>query len=96
MAQNPPRNRKKLYNEDVEKAARKKQAVKDELFDVVDDFDRLEAESAAFDRAEKQGKDVKARKSGFTPDRPSMMNEKGEIIQDIVDIPEEKPADVPW
>ena len=95
MAQNPPRNRKKLYNEDMEKVARKKQAVEKELFDVVDDFDRLEAESAAFDKAEKQGKATRARKGGFTPDRPSMMNEKGEIIQDIVDIPEEKPADVP-
>ena len=93
--QNLPRNHKKLYNEDMEKAARKKQDVEDELFDVADDFDRLEAESASFDRAEKQGKATRARKSGFTPDRPSMMNEKGEIIQDVIDIPEEKPADVP-
>ena len=95
MVQNPPRNRKKLYNEDMEKVAQKKQAVENELFDVVDDFDRLEAGSAAFDKTEKQGKGTRTRKGGFAPDRPSMMNEKGEIIQDIVDIPEEKPADAP-
>lgn len=93
--QNPPRKRKKLYNEEVEKAAEKIQAAKDELFDEFDDFDRLEAESAAFEKAEKEGKASKPRRSSFAPDRPSMMNEKGEIIEDIVDIPEEKPADVP-
>jgi len=93
-AQNPPRRRKKLYNEDIEKIEQRKQAVKDELFDSFDDFDRLEAESVAFDKAEKQAKTTRTRKS-FAPDRPSMMNEKGEIIEDIVDIPAEKPADVP-
>ena len=66
MAQNPPRKRKKLYNEDIQKIDQKKQAVKDELFDSFDDFDRLEAESAAFDKAfdkaEKQGKTANARK----------------------------------
>ncbi len=92
VTQNPPRKRKKLYNEDIQKAEQKKQAVKDELFDCFDDFDRLEAQSAAF---EKQGKATKARKNSFAPDRPSMMNEKGEIIEDIIDIPEEKPAEVP-
>ena len=90
-AQNPPRRRKKLYNEDVEKAARKQQEAGDALFDGFDDFDRLEAESAAFDKAERAGK--KARRSSFAPDRPSMMNERGEIIEDIVDIPGEKPAE---
>ena len=101
MAQNPPRRRKKLYNEDIQKEELKKQAVKDELFDGFDDFDRLEAESAAFDKAEsmvpekaeKQDNATKARKRSFAPDRPSMMNEKGEIIEDIIDIPEEKPAE---
>ena len=93
VAQNPPRKRKKLYNEDVRKAEQKKQAVRDELFDSFDDFDRLEAESAAFDKAVKQDKPTRARKSGFAPDRPSMMNEKGEIIEDIIDIPEEKPPE---
>ena len=90
IAQNPPRRRKKLYNEDIQKAEQKKQAVKDELFDSFDDFDRLEAESAALDMTEKQDKPTKARRSSFTPDRPSMMNEKGEIIEDIIDIPERK------
>jgi len=97
MAQNPPRKRKKLYNEDMEKAVQRQQEVKDELFDSFDDFDRLEAESEAFDKAEKQAKKTKTRKS-FAPDRPSMMNEKGEIIEDIIDIPDapaEKPEDVP-
>ena len=102
-AQNPPRRRKKLYNEDVQKTEQKKQAVKDELFDCFDDFDRLEAESVAFDKAESaaldnaemQGKATKTRKRSFAPDRPSMMNEKGEIIEDIIDIPEEKPAQAP-
>jgi len=100
-AQNPARRRKKLYNEDIRKSEQKKQAVKDELFDSFDDFDRLEAESAAFDKAEsmasdkteKQGKAINARKRSFAPDRPSMMNEKGEIIEDIIDIPEEKPLE---
>ena len=95
VAQNPSRKRKKLYNEDIQKAEQKKQAVTDELFDSFDDFDRLEAESAAFEKAEKQGKLTKTRKSSFTPDRPSMMNEKGEIIEDIIDIPEEKPVKAP-
>ncbi len=93
MAQNPPRKRKKLYNEDMEKAARKQQEVKDELFDSFDDFDRLEAESAAFDKTAKQAKATRTRKSSFAPDRPSMMNEKGEIIEDIIDIPEDIPTE---
>ena len=103
VPQNPPRKRKKLYNEEFQKEEQKKQAVKDELFDSFDDLDRLEAESAAldkaegmaFDKAEKQGKAANARKRSFAPDRPSMMNEKGEIIEDIIDIPEEKPTEQP-
>ena len=93
MAQNPPRKRKKLYNEDMEKVARKQQEVKDELFDSFDDFDRLEAESEAFDKASKQTKATRSRKNSFAPDRPSMMNEKGEIIEDIIDIPEAIPTE---
>jgi len=92
VSQNPPRKRKKLYNEDVQKIEQQKQAVKDELFDSIDDFDRLEEQSAAFDKAEKQTRTARPRKS-FAPDRPSMMNEKGEIIEDIIDIPEEKSAE---
>ena len=43
---------------------------KDELFDDFDDFDRLEAESNAYE--EVRGTAKKARKP-FTPDRPSML-----------------------
>lgn len=67
-AANPPRSRKKLYNEDVEKTAQA--AGKDALFDGFDDFDRLEAESAALDKLEKA---EKGRLKRFEPDRPSVM-----------------------
>ncbi len=92
LIQNPPRKRKKLYNEDVDKAAAKK-ATQDELFDEFDDFDRLEAESAAFDLAEQEkAKPARAKRSSFKPDRPSVLDENGKLLDVIAD---EKPADVP-
>ncbi|MBQ8109488.1 MAG: DNA translocase FtsK, partial [Clostridia bacterium] len=95
-SQPAPRKRKKLYIENVEKAP-EQAPQKDELFDI-DDFDRLEAESAAFDKAERSEK--RARKS-FQPDRPSMLREGSAEILDIPDAPpeeippEETPAEVP-
>ena len=107
-AANPPRRRKKLYNEEVEPAAEK-----DALFDGFDDFDRLEAESAALDKLEKDGK---ARRKGFEPDRPASLKaeavkkpEKARkksfeidrpaslktVSEGIVDIPDASPEDIP-
>ena len=79
-----PKKRKKLYNEVMEEAPEKK----DELFDDFDDFDRLEAESNAYE--EVRGTAKKARKP-FTPDRPSMLKRDVEIV----DIPDAAPEDVP-
>ena len=62
-----PRRGKKLYDEALEKPAQA--AEKDALFDI-DDFDRLEAEAAAFDAAQKPEKPAR---KGFKPDRPSGM-----------------------
>ena len=108
MAANPPRRRKKLYNEEVEPAAEK-----DSLFDGFDDFDRLEAESAALDKLEKDGK---ARRKGFEPDRPAALKADAEpkpekarrkgfeidrpssmraVSEGIVDIPDAPPEDIP-
>ena len=87
-----PRRRKKLYNETVQNSAQQK-PVRDELFDSFDDFDRLEAESAAFDAAEKAGKVApKGKRSNFKPDRPSVMQEDGSFIEDI---PEDIPGEIP-
>jgi len=79
IAQSTPRRKKKLYNEDMAKTV--KQPAGDELFDSFDDFDRLEAESAAFDQAEKQAKPAKARKNAFKPDRPSILKEEAAVIE---------------
>ena len=108
MAENPPRRRKKLYNEEVEPAAEK-----DALFDGFDDFDRLEAESAALDKLDKDGK---ARRKGFEPDRPAALKTDAEpkpeksrrkgfeidrpssmraVSEGIVDIPDAPPEDIP-
>ena len=107
-AANPPRRRKKLYNEEIEPAAGK-----DALFDGFDDFDRLEAESAALDKLEKNGK---ACRKGFEPDRPASLKaeavkkpEKARkksfeidrpaslktVSEGIVDIPDAPPEDIP-
>ena len=83
-----PRKRKKLYNEDMDKAMPAAQeAAKDPLFDAFDDFDRLEAESAALDKIQKA---PKARK-GFEIDRPSSMKAERAEIVDIPDAQFEKP-----
>ncbi len=87
-----PRKRKKLYIENVEQAP-EQAPPKDALFDGFDDFDRLEAESAARDRAEKASfeKADKASRRSFKPDRPSMLREDA----GIVDIPDAMPEDIP-
>jgi len=84
-AQAAPRKRKKLYIENVDNAP-VQAAQEDALFD---EFDRLEAESAAFDKAEKE---EKAPRRSFTPDRPSMLRKDR---QEIVDIPGEIPQTTP-
>ncbi len=91
-----PRKRKKLYIEDVENAP-EQTPPKDALFDGFDDFDRLEAESAALDRAEKASfeKADRASRRSFKPDRPSMLREDAGIV-DIPDaLPEDIPQDIP-
>lgn len=67
--------RGRLYREDVGKAK------KDDLFDGFDDFDRLEAESEAYDAAQKGGKARRA----FTPDRPTAMKSRDGRIEDVVE-----------
>ena len=76
--QDRPVRRKKLYNEDINKT-KAVVPLRDELFDSFDDFDRLEAESEAFEAAEQ--KKNRARKNSFKPDRPSVMRDDGSFIE---------------
>ncbi|MBQ3423934.1 MAG: DNA translocase FtsK [Clostridia bacterium] len=90
-----PVRRKKLYSEDVEKTALRSGRT-DEIFDVMDDYDRLEAESAARDEVEKR---EKSRGSAFGIDRPSGMKEDGtfekEVLQEAPPAVEKTAEEVP-